>query len=92
MALQISYTSEYGVTHAAAYAKIVGAWIDLVNSTIAVSVQIWTNADAKVKNKRIILNENIKLNITPNDLGVTPSVALYTDLKTTGRYTFATDV
>ena len=81
MALQLSFTSEFGSTHASAYAKVVGAWVDLVNNTIDVQILIWTSAGAKNASSNRIFEESVRLTITPANLGATPGVAVYTNLK-----------
>lgn len=49
MALQISYTDKMGVTHSEAYAKIIEARINTIQSAVSVIVEIWHDSTARSK-------------------------------------------
>ena len=92
MALQLSYTDRFGTVHAAAYARIGAVHLDLNAGIVAVNVQIWGSETARNTGKEKFISEGVQLTLAPNELTANPSAAAYTDLKTLGRYTTATDV
>ena len=49
MALQISYTDKMGTTHSEAYAKIIEARINTIQSAVSVIVEIWHDSTARSK-------------------------------------------
>ena len=49
MALQISYTDKMGTTHSEAYAKIIEARINTIQSAVSIIVEIWHDSTARSK-------------------------------------------